>query len=149
MTTSLSYEIHKLTSRLDRAADQLLQRETGITYARFLMLFGVQQGARSQRELAMWLGVTEPSVSRMVGVLATDGLLDVSAVPGTGNRRLLGLTRTGAALVKRSGKILDARFNELVRASGVPLDEYHRHTVALIDQLEADGIGPISQQPNR
>lgn len=149
MPTGLSYEIHKLTSRLDRAADQLLQRETGITYARFLMLFGVHQGAQSQRELATWLGVTEPSVSRMVGVLAADGLLTVSAVPGTGNRRLLALTKPGTALVKRSGRLLEDRFTQLLHASGVPHDEYHRFTVALTEQLEADGIGPINREPGK
>src|ERR1700712_4836458 len=77
VTTSLSYELHKLTSRLDRAADQVLQREVGITYARFLALFAVQQGARTQRELSAWLGVTEPSVSRMAQVLSVDGFLAV------------------------------------------------------------------------
>ena len=146
MTTSLSYELHKLTSRLDRAADQVLQRDVGITYARFLALFAVHNGARTQRELAAWLGVTEPSVSRMAGVLSADGLLDVSAAAGGGNRRSLHLTPEGAALVRRSSRALEGRFVRLVEASGVPFAEYHAHTVALIRQLESEGIGaPVGE----
>jgi DNA-binding MarR family transcriptional regulator len=141
--TSLSYELHKLTARLDRAADQLLQREGGVTYSRFLALFAVQQGARSQRELAAWLGITEPSVSRMAGVLAADGLLEVSSSPGNGNRRSLRLTPAGEALVKTSSQALEGRLVRLVEASGVPYDDYHAYTVALIQQLVAEGIGPL------
>ena len=40
---SLSYELHKLTARLDRMADALLRDETGVSYSRFLALFAVTQ----------------------------------------------------------------------------------------------------------
>jgi len=142
----LSYELHKLTARLDRAADQLLQAEMGTTYSRFLTLLAVQQGAQSQRGLAAWLGITEPSVSRMVGVLAADGLLEVSTSPGSGNRRHLHLTAAGEALVKRSSHALEDRFTRLVESSGVPYDDYETYTLRLIKQLEAEGVGPIIER---
>jgi DNA-binding MarR family transcriptional regulator len=145
----LSYELHKLTARLDRAADHVLQAEMDTTYSRFLMLFAAQQGAQSQRELAAWLGITEPSVSRMTGVLAADGLLEVSTSPGSGNRRHLRLTAAGEDLVRRSSQALEGRFIRLVEASGVPYDEYEAHTLRLIKQLEAEGIGPLLEGPGQ
>jgi DNA-binding MarR family transcriptional regulator len=136
--TSLSYELHKLTARLDRAADGLLSSHEGVSYSRFLSLFAVREGAASQRELARWLGQSEPSTSRMVGVLAQDGLLDVTTVAGMGNRRYLQLTDVGAKLVERCGRLLEGRFEELVERSGVPYAAYQRHTRRLLGQLEAE-----------
>jgi DNA-binding MarR family transcriptional regulator len=133
----LSYELHKLTSRLDRAADELLRRERGISYARFLALFAVGETNGSQRDLALWLGQTEPSTSRMVTVLVDEGLLEVTRLEGAGNRHQLRLTTSGAQLVDRCGELLEGRFEELVRRSGVPYDAYQRHTRRLLHQLDA------------
>jgi DNA-binding MarR family transcriptional regulator len=138
MPTALSYELHKLTARLDRAADGLLRSHAGLSYSRFLALFAVSEGAASQRELARWLGQTEPSTSRMVGVLAEQDLLTVNMVAGAGNRRWLQLTERGAELVDRCGRLLEGRFEELVNNSGVPYAAYQRHTRRLLNQLDAE-----------
>jgi DNA-binding MarR family transcriptional regulator len=135
---ALSYELHKLTARLDRAADGLLRSHAGVSYSRFLALFAVSEGAVSQRELARWLGQTEPSTSRMVGVLAQQGLLSAITVPGAGNRRRLQLTESGADLVDRCGRLLEGRFEELVERSGVSYASYQDHTRRLLSQLDAD-----------
>jgi DNA-binding MarR family transcriptional regulator len=142
----LSYEVHKLTARLDRAADELLRRGEGISYARFLALFAVSQTNGSQRDLAQWLGQTEPSTSRMVTVLADEGLLDVARRQGEGNRRQLRLSTSGAHMVERCGRLLEGRFEEMVRRSGVPYDSYQRHTRRLLEQLEADQHGSADSQ---
>jgi DNA-binding MarR family transcriptional regulator len=134
----LSYELHKLTARLDRAADELLDREQGISYPRFLALFAVRETNGSQRDLAQWLGQTEPSTSRMVNVLAGEGLLEVTRLEGAGNRRRLRLTNSGAELVERCCRLLEGRFEDLVRHSGVPYESYQRHTRRLLHQLDAD-----------
>jgi DNA-binding MarR family transcriptional regulator len=133
----LSYELHKLTARLDRAADELLRREQGVSYPRFLALFAVRETNGSQRDLARWLGQTEPPTSRMVTVLADEGLLEVTRTEGAGNRRRLRLTTSGAQLVERCGHLLEDRFEELVRRSGVPYEAYQRHTRRLLHQLDA------------
>ena len=138
MPLGLSYELHMLTARLDRAADGLLRQEQGISYARFLALFAVRETNGSQRDLAQWLGQTEPSTSRMVTVLADEGLLEVTRLEGAGNRRQLRLTDNGTQLVERCGRLLEGRFEELVRRSGVPYESYQRHTRRLLDQLDAD-----------
>jgi DNA-binding MarR family transcriptional regulator len=134
---TLSYDLHKLTSRLDRAADGLLRREAGVSYSRFLALFAVRESGGTQRDLARWLGLTEPSASRMVGVLADEGLLTVTTTAGAGNRRQLRLTADGASLVDRCGRLLEGRFEDLVRSSGVSYQEYHRQTRLLLGQLDA------------
>jgi len=133
---NLSYDLHALTRRLDRAADRLLQSEENVSYARFLALFAAGQSAGTQRELAQWLGLTEPSTSRMVGVLVGEGLLEVHSVRGSGNRRNVRLTGRGSALVERCGRLLDQRFREMVQISGVAYDSYQADTRRLLDLLD-------------
>jgi DNA-binding MarR family transcriptional regulator len=140
--TALSYELHKLTARLDRAADGLLRGQAGLSYPRFLALFAVGEGVASQRELAQWLSQSEPSTSRMVGVLAEQGLLSVTMVAGEGNRRRVKLTESGSELVDRCAHLLEGRFEELVKRSGVPYTSYQRHTRRLLDQLDSEQRAP-------
>jgi DNA-binding MarR family transcriptional regulator len=137
MPEALSYDLHKLTARLDRAADGLLRRDAGVSYSRFLALFAVRESGGSQRDVARWLGLSEPSASRMAGVLADEGLLTVIRTAGSGNRRQLRLTADGSELVERCGQILEGRFEDLVRSSGVPYEEYQRYTRRLLDRLDA------------
>jgi DNA-binding MarR family transcriptional regulator len=138
VSETLSYELHKLTARLDSAADGLLRREAGVSYARFLALFAVAETGGSQRDMARWLGLTEPSTSRMVGVLAADGLLIVGRIPGAGNRRQLKLTDDGVRVVERCSHMLEERFVDLLARSGVPFATYQRHTRSLLAQLDSD-----------
>jgi DNA-binding MarR family transcriptional regulator len=133
----LSRSLHKLTARLDRAADVMLRAEAGVSYARFLALYMVGlEGADTQRVLAERLGVSEPSVSRMVRVLAASGWLEAFADPAGGNRHQLRLTDAGAELVARWGGELEARFAALVEDAGVPYRAYRAHTRRLLGALE-------------
>jgi DNA-binding MarR family transcriptional regulator len=134
---NLSFTLHVLTARLDRAADRLLRAEHDISYNRFLALTLVGElGASTQRALADALGVTEPSVSRMTSVLAADGLLDVRPDPGGGHRRHLSLTDKGRQLVASVQQGFEERMTALVAHSGVPYAEYARHTAQLLATLD-------------
>lgn len=134
----LSRSLHKLTARLDRAADAMLRSEAGVSYARFLALYMVGlEGADTQRALADRLGVSEPSVSRMVRVLTGSGWLEAFADPGGGNRHQLRLTTAGADLVERWGGELEERFAALVESARVPYRAYRAHTRRLLGALEA------------
>jgi hypothetical protein len=82
----------------------------------------------------------------MVGVLAEQRLLTVSTVAGAGNRRQLQLTESGAELVDRCGRLLEGRFEEWVKRSGVPYAAYQRHTRRLLSQLDADQQTPSEAQ---
>jgi DNA-binding MarR family transcriptional regulator len=136
MQRRLSYELHKLTARLDRAADGLLREAAGVSYARFLALFAVQESSGTQRDIARWLGLSEPSTSRMVRVLADDGLLEVAIPVGQGNRRQVRLTARGEALIDRCGELLEGRFEEFVKLSGVEYRTYQELTRRLLDKLD-------------
>ena len=138
MERDLGRSLHALTARLDRAADRLLRAQAGLSYARFLVLYLVGAwGAETQRDLADLLGVTEPSVSRMVGVLKRSALLQAEADPGRGNRRRLRLTEAGEECVQRCGGLLEDRLVELVTASGVSYGTYLDDTKRLLAALEA------------
>jgi DNA-binding MarR family transcriptional regulator len=136
--SSLTYDLHVLTARLDRAADRILRSELGVPYRRFLALLLVGEGAPTQRALAERLGVTEPSTSRMVGVLADEGLLEVGFDPAGGNRRRLALTPEGREQVAACGRVLEGRFADLVARSGVPYTQYAEQTRRLIAALDDD-----------
>ena len=138
MPPALSYELHKLTVRLDRAADELLRQRQGVSYRRFLTLFAVQQTNGSQRDLAQWLGQTDASTSRMVTILADEGLLEITRLQGGGNQHELHLSASGAQLVEKCGRLLESRFEDLVRRSGVPYGSYQHHTQNLLNQLDVD-----------
>lgn len=135
---SLNYELYKLGARLERAADAMLRDEAEVSYPRFLALVGVTQGAETQRALSRWLGQSEPSTSRMVGVLTRGGWLEVSRLPGTGNRHQLRVTESGNELVARCARLLEHRFSDLVERAGVDYGQYQQATRRLLAQLEAE-----------
>lgn len=138
MDRDLSLDLHALTARLDRAADRILRTEYNVSYHRFLALFTMAESAHiTQRALAERLGVTEQAVSRMTGVLAAAGLLDVQPDPAGGNRRRVELPMNGHKLVGRCREALEGRLAELVEASGVPYDDYARHTRQLLATLNS------------
>lgn len=137
MHRSLTYDLHLLTARMDRAADRMLTAHCGLSYRRFLTLLTLGGlGAASQRTLADRLGVTEPSLSRMAATLAQAGLLDLRPHPAGGNRRQLTLTPSGRETVQRCQQLLDRRFDEVVQRSGVPRDQYAEHTTKLLEALD-------------
>lgn len=136
MPGDLAFDLHQLVLGLDRSADRILAAEEGITYRRFLALLVLAEvGPTTQRVLADALGVSEPSVSRMAGVLADAGMLDVVPDPGGGNRRRLSLTPSGKEVVERCRSLLEGRLAEVVERSGVPYEGYVAQTRALTAAL--------------
>jgi len=96
-------------------------------------------GMPTQRALAEALGVSEPSVSRMTGVLVKAGYLEAGSDPAGGNRRQLSLTPVGKELVEQCRELLERRFVELMKLSRVPYADYARHTRQLLHAL---GVEP-------
>lgn len=137
MPRRLSYELHKLTARLDRVADGLLREAAGVSYARFLALLAVRECSGTQRDMARWLGLSEPSTSRMVRVLADEGLLEVKILAGQGNRRQVRLTAKGDELIDRCGELLEGRFEAFVKLCGVDYRTYQDQTRRLLEKLDA------------
>lgn len=137
MPGDLSFDLHALTARLDRSADRILQAEFGLSYPRFRTLLIVGRlGSATQRAVAEELGISEPSASRMTGVLVGTGLLDAHPDPAGGNRKQLSLTVAGKDVVERCRTLLEQRFTALVQRSGVSYDDYARSTRLLLQALE-------------
>lgn len=136
MERNLSLDLHVLIARLDRAADRIVRAEHDVSYSRVLALTLVGElGTSTQRDLAERLGVTEPSVSQMVGVLVEEGLLDAAPHPGGGRRKQLSLTPAGKERVASIRQGLEDRFAALVESAGVPYAEYAEHTARLLAAL--------------
>lgn len=147
MSLDLSRALHTLTARLDRAADRMLRAEQHVSYRRFLVLFMVGElDTPNQRTLAERLGITEPSVSRMIGALVGAGLLDAAPDAAGGNQRRLRLTPDGRELVGRCCDLLVRRLAALVEASGVPYDVYTSYTVRLLATLDGHDQGATGRR---
>jgi DNA-binding MarR family transcriptional regulator len=137
MDLTLSRSLHRLTARLDRAADSVLHAEADMSYPRFLALYMVaSEGADTQRTLAERLGVTEPSVSRMVRVLVDRQWLESVPDPAGGNRNQLRLTPAGDQLVQQWGGELEERLAVLLETAGVPYRTYLTLTQRLLAALD-------------
>jgi DNA-binding MarR family transcriptional regulator len=145
----LSYDVHVLAARLDRAAERILQTEQGVSYSRFLALWFVSLGAITQRDLAARLGITEPSVSRMTAALVKAGLLHAGTERGGGNRRRLGLSTQGARLVAECGGLLERRLAVVIAASGVSQARYANDTRRLVAALAAAELQILSGSSDR
>ncbi|MGI5246679.1 MarR family winged helix-turn-helix transcriptional regulator [Dactylosporangium sp. CA-139066] len=146
---NLGLELHTLVSRLERAGDQILRAQHGLSYRRFMVLVIVGElGASTQRALAEGLAVTEPSVSRMVAALADTGLLTVAPDPAGGNRRQIALSDAGKVPVDRAVTELIERLIELVEASGVPFDTYLTQTRRLNAALGDASIRSVRHDPH-
>jgi len=131
-----AYDLHVLVGRLDKASERILQEGHGTSYRRFLALLAVRDlEPVTQRGLAVRLGVSEPSASRMATVLAGDGLVDVRPHPAGGNRRRVTLTGRGRELVSAGLASLEGRFAALVDRAGVSYSTYAAQTRALVTAL--------------
>ncbi|HUS22938.1 MAG TPA: MarR family transcriptional regulator [Aeromicrobium sp.] len=118
-TREPAYALHAVVALLDRSADQILP-SLGLTYSRYLTLLTIERlGETTQRAIADAVGVTEPAVSRTIRALQDEGLVAAKAIPGTGNRRAVGLTRAGQRLVNRAADELEQAFGGLLRAAGL------------------------------
>jgi hypothetical protein len=73
----------------------------------------------------------------MVAALAQEQLLEDARTAGSGNRRKLRLTSRGAELVERSARLLEGRFQDLVKRSGISFESYQRDTLRLLAELGA------------
>lgn len=121
---SPAYSLHALVTHLDRGADRILRDRFGVSYARYLALLTTSRlDGGTQKSLADELGLSEPSVSRTLTGLTTDGLVTVSRVPGEGNRRRVRLTDKGRGLLVRCTEVLDEAFASVMAAAGVTGDE--------------------------
>jgi DNA-binding MarR family transcriptional regulator len=141
----LSRTLHALVATLDRAADRILRTGFGISYSQFLTLYAIKDcGGGTQREIAAWLGTTEPATSRSVRALAVDGLAVIGPSTAGGHRRTVELTSRGRDLVQSGGAHLEHRLAEVLAAADVDYEDYAVMTQRLLTAVT--GPRPASSQ---
>jgi DNA-binding MarR family transcriptional regulator len=140
---SLSYLLGKLMFDLDRAADQLLRTQVGVSYKRFLFLTVLRQcGTVSQHELAVALGYSDPAVSTMLVELAKDGYVQTTKSKTHGRKRLVTITPKGSEVVAQGRQLLDAHFDQLM----VIADIDAQHLRELTEQLRQALVTKLKQE---
>lgn len=138
MDTSLAYLSGKLMFAIDRAADQLLQTDVGISYRRFLFLTVLQHcGTVTQHELAVALGYSDPAVSTMLVELGKDNYIQTTPSPEHGRKRLVAITPKGNEVVAQGRLLLDAHFDQLMERAGIDAQLYRELTERLYQALIA------------
>ncbi|WP_350348139.1 MarR family transcriptional regulator [Agromyces sp. G08B096] len=126
MTDDLVAALGHLTlgTRLKRLGDRLQGETTRFLRAQgvdvpsgwFPMLAALEtSGGRTVGELAAELGVSQPGVTRSVGVLAERGLVEVTEGRADRRRRTVVLTASGVRLVARAREELWPHIDEAVR----------------------------------
>lgn len=112
------------TQRIGVLDDSFLGAGRPLGQAR--LLFEIGSGHTSVLELRRRLGLDSGYLSRLVGELADDGLVEVEPDPDDGRRRIVTLTDTG----RRAWSDLDERSDELAVRLIEPLTERQRIELA-------------------
>lgn len=134
--TSLAYLLGKLMFEIDRAADQLLQAQVGISYRRFLFLTVLQHsGTVTQHELAVALGYSDPAVSTMLVELVSDGYVQTAKSPEHGRKRLVTIMPKGNEVVAQGRRLLDSHFDQLLDIADIDAQHYRELTERLHQAL--------------
>lgn len=133
---SLAYLMGKLIFEIDRAADQILQAQVGISYKRLLFLIVLQHsGTVTQHELAVALGYSDPAVSTMLVELVKDGYVETAPSPEHRRKRLVTMTPKGSEVLAQGRQLLDAHFDRLMEIAGVDAQHYRELTEKLHQAL--------------
>jgi DNA-binding MarR family transcriptional regulator len=121
---------------LDRAADQLLQEQVGISYRRFLFLTVLQYcGTVTQHQLAVALGYSDPAISTMQVELAKEGYIQTTKSLEHGRKRLVTITPKGNEVVAQGRRLLDSHFDQLLVIAGIDAHHYRELTERLHQAL--------------
>jgi DNA-binding MarR family transcriptional regulator len=92
-----------------RSAAEAVERELSVSAAQLFVLRELDQVPdQSVKDLAAVTMTTHSTVSQVVGQLITKGLVTRTPDASDGRRAALRVTRPGAALVKRSPKVIQA-----------------------------------------
>ena len=125
-----------------RSAAEAVERELNVSAAQLFVLRELAQVPdQSVKDLAAVTMTTHSTVSQVVSQLLAKGLVTRTRDEGDGRRAVLRLTRQGAALVKRSPRVIQA---DLIKGFGT-LRAPDRLALAngLERWLDASGLGGV------
>ena len=132
------YLLHRLVMEMDRVADKILTENLGMSYSRGRFLAVLQHsGARTQHELALALGLSDPAVSNMLIELSKQGYVSVQIDPKQARKRLVSLTPKGNEITTRGNELLNAHFSGVIAKANVDAVQYAALTKRLYEALTA------------
>jgi len=125
---------------MSAAADRLLRAKFDLGFTEYLLLHGVgNKHLTNQTELAGFVGVSDAGVSRIVGRLASRGLLTARVNPTNRRRSLLTLTPKGGKLLQQASTHIEQRFGKSAGsvASRDDLAVFERVLDAVLTKVES------------
>lgn len=158
MTADLVREYGLLTlgTRLRRLGERLQQQTQGVLASaglevpasHFPLLAALDRdGSLSVGALAEAIGVSQPAVTRQLGRLADDGLVESRPVPGDQRLREVALSKAGQQLVTRAKRLTWPQIEAAVAdACG---DEGPRLLAALAALEDALALQPLHERAQR
>src|SRR6185369_13343291 len=94
-----------------------------------------QHGTVTQHELAVALGISDPSVSVMLLELTKAGYVTVTPSAKHGRKRLVSLTPKGETLITAGLKFMDKHFSQVVDKAQIDAEDYQVVTEKLYKTL--------------
>ena len=92
-------------------------------------------GTKTQHELALILGHSDPAVSKMLGELAKEGYVSVRVDRAHARKRLVTLTPKGEEITRKGTEILHAHFNIVMAKAKVDPTQYAGLTRKIYEAL--------------
>ncbi|WP_183573038.1 MarR family winged helix-turn-helix transcriptional regulator [Mucilaginibacter sp. X5P1] len=132
------YLIHRLVMEMDRVADKILTENFGMSYKRCRVLAVLQDGGtKTQHDLALILGHSDPAVSKMLVELSKKGYVTVRIDPAHARKRLVTLTPKGNEITTKGSVMLHEHFNGILDKAKVDSTQYAALTRKLYEALIA------------
>lgn len=132
--------LHRLVRNLDRTGDRILKAALGLSMSRALVLLAIDvDGPMTQRDLASWVGSTAPAVTSLLRELRADGLVSIREDEDNRRRKVVSLTAEGRRTIRSARRLLDQRFDELLRRAGIDGDKLLDAVARLADTVEEVG----------
>ncbi|MDE0571875.1 MarR family transcriptional regulator [Demequina sp. B12] len=111
MSDKLTFTLHEAVSVIDRAAEQFLQREYGVSGPIFVLLATCEEVEPTDvTSLAQCLSISKAAVSKRLPGLERDGWITLGKDPANARRVVITLTDKSRDVVRRAGAELEGRF---------------------------------------
>lgn len=126
--------IQRLSASIARLADKQLHEKYsfGMSQFKIMWLLNTHQEGVLQANLAKWLNQTEAAISRQVGILTSDYLVEMHQDPNDKRRHKLFLSTKGQKFVEQAMAMMSDHFQPVLAV----LTKTEQHQLAeMLDRL--------------
>jgi DNA-binding MarR family transcriptional regulator len=114
---TLTYKIHSIAIALDAEANDLIKKNSNITYPLYLGLLGVYILENpNQKELANWLNITSASANYLVKKLAILNLITSKSQTKDKRNLTLSITKNGKQLTEHLFELHEKQFSQKIKS---------------------------------